>query len=391
MPFHERTVETMREEFVKEVLAKQKSKAALCRAYNISRPTGDKWIDRYMAGEVLSDRPRKAHSNPRWVTQEMEDRIIALRTQYPAIGAKKIARILHNNHIEHVPCHRTVHNILARNGLITPEASAAVQPYQRFVKAYPNEMWQADFKGHFELGNGQRCHPLNIEDDHSRFCICSKAQETETLAETKPNIIEAFEHNGLPFSFLCDNGNPWGTAQKDAFSALEVWMMELGILVLHGRFHHPQTQGKMERFNQSLKNEWMKYKNLTDWEVAQQEMYAFREFYNNIRPHHALNLDTPADHYKRSQKAYHDQISVWEYPEGHTVCRVRGNGYFAYKGQNYFLSEGFRNKEIGIRPSKIEGHITLCFRQFRIGRIDLRLGSYDFKRAYLAVGDPRSK
>lgn len=391
MPFNERTMETMREEFVKRALAKEKTKAELCREYGISRPTGDKWIARYVAGEEMTDRSRRAHSNPRKVGQEMEDKIVGMKKLYPCLGAKKIIRLLHRDKVENVPSLRTTNHILERNGLIVPRVPTEAKLWQRFVKDYPNEMWQADFKGHFMMGNGERCHPLNIEDDHSRFCICSKAQKTETAEETKPNIIEAFENHGLPYSFLCDNGNPWGAVQKGGFSALEVWMLELGILVLHGSPKHPQTQGKMERFNQSLKNEWLKYRSIANWEMAQQELSAYRDFYNNIRPHHAIALDTPAVHYGRSQQEYTDQISTWEYPENHTLCKVKSNGCFVYQGHSYFLSEGFRNKEIAIRPSKIEGKITLCFRQFRIARIVLESHTYDFKRAYLAVGDPRHK
>ncbi len=391
MPFHERTVETMREEFVKRVLGGEKTKAALCREYGISRPTGDKWIARHLAGKSLSDRPKTAHSNPRWVAPAMEERIVGIRKQHPAIGAIKIVRMLQDDHVPNVPCVRTANNILLRHGLITAEASAAVKPYQRFEKSYPNEMWQADFKGHFGLKSGQRCHPLNIEDDCSRWNICSKAQETETLEETKPNIIAAFEAYGLPFSFLCDNGNPWGTAQTRGFTALEVWMMELGILVLHGRIRHPQTQGKMERFNRSMKDELLKYCTMDNFEDAQEKMSEYRDFYNNKRPHHALNLDTPAQHYHPSQREYSDVISRWEYPQGHTICSVHSNGFFRYKRQAYFLSEGFKGKEIGVRPSRKEGCVTLCFREFRIGRINLETKTYDFKCAYLAEGDPRTK
>ena len=104
-------------------------------------------------------------------------------------------------------------------------------------------MWQTDFKGNFALANGVRCHPLNILDDRSRFCLCVEALENETFSAVKPVFKRVFSEYGLPFSLLCDNGNPWGTAQSMGYTAFEVWLMELGILTLHGRPRHPQTKG----------------------------------------------------------------------------------------------------------------------------------------------------
>ena len=231
MPFIERTKEKMREEFVKEVLEHKKTKSELCIKYGISRPTGDKWIKQYLENGSLADKSRAPHKTNR-VSEETEQLIINKRTQYPAFGAVKIKRILHDEGYENLPCDKTINNIFHRNGLITKEASIAATPYKRFEKSYPNEMWQGDYKGHFEMKNGIRCHPLNIEDDYSRFNICCKACLTESFEEIKPIMIELFEKYGLPFSFLCDNGNPWGTSQSVGFTKFEVWLMELGILTL---------------------------------------------------------------------------------------------------------------------------------------------------------------
>lgn len=85
---------------------------------------------------------------------------------------------------------------------------------------------------------------------------------------------------GMPFSFLCDNGTPWGTSQSTGFSRFEVWFMELGILTLHGRIFHPQTQGKEERFNGSLTREFLKYESFEDFEDAKIKLDKYRDFYN---------------------------------------------------------------------------------------------------------------
>lgn len=389
MPWNERDLKTMREEFVKRVLNKEKNMAALCREYGISRPTGYKWLERHAQGLPLEDASRRPLRTPNRVDKAVEDMIVAKRKELPAIGAVKIRRILENDGEKNLPSTKTVNNIFKRHSLITKEASQAVTPIQCFEKTYPNEMWQADYKGHFAMGNSQRCHPLNIIDDHSRFNLACEPQKTETFQEIKPVMIRLFETYGMPFSFLCDNGNPWGTPQSTGFSAFEVWMMELGILVLHGRPRHPQTQGKEERFNQSMTCELLKQTTIEDWGDATKKFAEYRRFYNEIRPHHALDLEVPAKIYTPSSQQYTGVIKPWEYPEGHQICKVTSRGHFNYGGQRYYFSEGFRGKEIAVRPSSVEGCISLFFRQFRIGRIDVERRVFTLKRAYLIDGDPR--
>ena len=391
MPWKERTAEQMRKEFVERVLAGEKSKSALCKECGISRPTGDKWIKRCIEGYPLDDKSRRPHTNPNRTPPETEEKIIGYRIKYPAIGAVKIRKMMENEGYTELPSARTINNIFKRNGLITEEASRAATPYQRFVKEAPNDMWQADYKGHFLMGDGNRCHPLNIIDDFSRFNICSEAQLSETQAEIKPVIIRIFKEYGMPKTLLCDNGNPWGTGGRSGYSEFEVWLMELGILTLHGRIYHPQTQGKEESFNRSMKKELLKYNTFVDKSDAQRKFNEYREFYNNIRPHHALNLDTPAQHYCKSSRKYPDKISEWEYPKGYHLKHVNKDGYIKWNEKYYYLSEGFRKKNIAIRESHIENCVSLFFREFRIGRIDVKKEEFIFKRAYLIENDPREE
>lgn len=391
MPWEERKVSQVREEFVKRVLSGEASKSALCLEYGISRPTGDKWIARYQAGETLENRSCAPQKRPRETPEDIEREIIAYRQKHPAIGARKLRRILENKGCRDVPSHSTINRIFAKHGLITRQASLAAIPHQRFAKLEPNEMWQADYKGHFAMGDGQRCHPLNIIDDCSRFNLCCQAQQNETFEEIRPVMIRLFKEYGLPFSFLCDNGNPWGTVQSTGFSRFEVWLMELGILTLHGRIRHPQTQGKEESFNRSMTKELLHHTTIANLVDAQRQFDAYRAFYNHERPHHALDLDTPDHHYVPSTRLYPEQILEWEYPEGCELRRVKETGFFSYGGQGYFLSEAFGGKEIAVRPSHIPGCISLFFRQFRIGRIDAEKRVFTFKRAYLIDSDPRAE
>ena len=390
MAWDERTVEQMREEFVRRVLAQERSKAALCREYGISRPTGDKWIERFQDGESMSDRSRAPKSVPGRIDSGMEAEIVRIRQLHPALGAVKLRKIMENAGYANLPCARTFNNIFARHGLIESEASQAATPYQRFEKAAPNEMWQADFKGHFRMEDGYRCHPLNIIDDCSRFNLCIEALTNETFDAVKPVMERLFKEYGLPFSLLCDNGNPWGTTQSLGFSRFEVWLMELGILTLHGKPLHPQTQGKEERFNRSFTRECLKGKVFANKNHAQSCFDEYRAFYNEVRPHFALDLEVPSSRYKPSTKQMPHIIEDWEYSSEYRLCKVKDSGYFNYKGQGFFLSEAFAGKYIAVRESHLPGQITLVFRKFKIGRIDLDNRVYTLRKSYLLEGDPRA-
>ena len=185
------------------------------------------WIKRYLLGESLADKSRRPHIMPSKTDEETDNLIIEYRRKYPAAGAVKIHKMLGNDGYTGLPCPKTINNILKRNGLITREASQAATPFHRFEKSEPNEMWQADYKGHFEMNDGKRCHPLNIIEDNSRFNLCSRAQHSETFEEIKPVLINVFEEYGMPFSFLCDNGNPWGTQQSTGYTRFEVCLWSL--------------------------------------------------------------------------------------------------------------------------------------------------------------------
>ena len=152
---------------------------------------------------------------------------------------------------------------------------------------------------------------------------------------------------------------------------------------------HPQTQGKEERFNQSLKRELLDHTQIADIEDAQRKFNAYRDFYNNERPHCALNMDVPAKHYTPSERKYPERIEPWEYPRECKLRKVKSTGFFCWKGREYFLSEAFGGREIAIRESHIAGHIALFYRQFRIGRLNIEKGEYVFRRSYLIEGDPR--
>lgn len=166
--------------------------------------------------------------------------------------------------------------------------------------------------------------------------------------------------------------------------------MELGILVLHGRIRHPQTQGKQERFNGSFTRECLKLNTFENQVDAARKFEEYRIFYNTKRPHQALDMLVPEKIYQPSPLKYPEKTEDWEYPQECTVHSVKSSGYITIKGQGYFLSEAFGDKEIAFRESaKGSNFINLYFRQFQIGQIDIDKRVFTFKKAYLINGDPR--
>lgn len=391
MPWRYKTMSQTREEFVKRALSKEKSKSALCREYGISRPTGDKWIKRYLNGESLDNRSTKPFKTANRISDDVEQLIINQRKKEPALGAVKIGRILSDEGYTNLPSVSTINNVLHRNGLITKEASRAATPYKHFQKEKPNDMWQADFKGNYLMNNGLRCHPLSILDDCSRFCLCADAKENERLNSTYASFEATFREYGLPKVLLCDNGHPWGASQSTSITKFEVKLMELDILTIHIRPLRPQTQGKIERFNRSFKEERLRYYVPNDMEDAQRQRLEYRDFYNNKRPHCALNLDTPSKHYESSKRRFPEKITKWDYPYGTDIRQVKNSGYITFEGQGYFLSEGLANKEIGLIPSDVDGIYDIIFRQFRVAKLDLTNHVITSRRVYKLHNDPRTK
>jgi transposase InsO family protein len=371
MPWKGKTMEELREEFVRRALSYEKSKSSLCREYGISRPTGEKWIKRFECGESMYDRRRKPLHTPNKTDAATEKAIVAMRQEHPAIGAKKLKRMLENKG-EFAPAYSTINAILHRNGLITKESSQAATPHIRFEKDLPNEMWQGDFKGHFAMDNNNRCHPLTVLDDHSRFSLGIAAQANERDLSTRKSFLIIFEQYGLPDTFLCDNGNPWGSAQSAGYTAFEVWFMDLGILVKHGRIRHPQTQGKDERFNGTLLRERIKHRKYENLAHAQRDFDEYRYFYNYERPHHALNMATPSERYQASARRLPQRIEEWLYDADTQVRRIKKTGYLTFEGQGYFLSEAFGGREVGLRESKKDrGVFYVLYRQFCVAKLNL--------------------
>jgi transposase InsO family protein len=374
MPWRECDQMSLREEFVIMGSAAGANVAELCRRFGVSRKTGYKWLSRFRSGgrEALADRSRRPESSPTRTACKLEQRIVNVRRDHPAWGGRKIARWLRNHGQHNVPAASTISEILRRHGLIDEEASRKAQPLIRFEHAEPNDLWQMDFKGHFGLIGGGRCHPLTVLDDHSRFSIALRACGNERAVTVREELTRVFRCYGLPRAMLMDNGPPWGRDEQHRHTPLTVWLMEQGIRVTHGRPYHPQTQGKDERFHRTLKAELLQGREFIDLSDTQQHFEPWRAMYNTERPHEALELAVPISRYQASPRPLVESPAAWDYGPGAETRRVCINGTISFHGRTFKVGKAFRGRRVGLRPLDPDGVHGISFCQTQICQIDLR-------------------
>ena len=353
MPWRTITPMFQRYEFV--ILAEQAGIAMkeLCRRFGISRKTGYKWRERFRAGgrEALGDRSRRPKRSPAQIAPALATQVIAVRLANPVWGGRKLRRRLQDLGHAPVPAASTCTEILRRADLLVPPVSRG--PVQRFERGWPNELWQMDHKGDFATQSGQRCYPLTVLDDHSRFNVVLSAAGNQRGDTVRAALTQAFEHYGLPEAILCDNGAPWGgVTEGSGHTALTVWLLRLGVRVLHGRPYHPQTQGKDERFHRTLKAELLGRHTWRDLQHCNREFGPYRQRYNLERPHDALGGDTPATRYRPSVRAVPRALPDLEYPDME-VRVVHDNGVIMFHNQTWLVGRAFASLPLGLRPSPL--------------------------------------
>ena len=343
----------------------------LCRRFGISRKTGYKWRRRYREKGVtgLADRSRRPKHSPRRSLQAIEEKVLAVRDEY-GWGARKIKTCLERAG-EGPLAKSTVHEILSRHERVSHSPENTVGAYRRFEKERPNQLWQMDFKGHFSLGNRERCHPLTVLDDHSRYSLCLEACPNEQTATVQQRLTAAFRRYGLPERMLMDNGPPWGNAFEHPFTPLTVWLLRLGILVSHGRPYHPQTQGKEERFHRSLKVEVLAQRVFPDFRHMQHRFDEWRHCYNHVRPHESLDMQVPASRYQPSPRSFPEQLPPIEYGTTEKVRKVEQNGKINFHRRRFYVGRAFCGYRVALRPSSADGVYDVYFATHRIAQVDL--------------------
>ena len=370
MPWRTERVMDQRIEFVIRAEEGEEKLAELCREYKISRPTGYLWLKRYRAaGSVLglAEHSRRPTKTPQGTAEEIAAAILTLRDE-KGWGGPKIAKVLEQRGIRVAPA--TAQRILKRAGRVLPPTVAKTTI--RFERPECNELAQMDFKGDYTMA-GEKCYPLTFLDDCSRYLHGLWPLPNTGGVGVKQSLEGYFREHGVPQSILMDHGTPWfSTTNQHGLTWLAVWLLKQGVVLRYSGVGHPQTQGKVERFHQTLKvrtrhrgepetmREWL------EWAPV------FRQEYNYERPHEALGMKTPGEVYKAvNLRAYQEQPREWEYSGG-TVKRLNTQGMLSYHQQTYFVSEALASERV--RVDELDGKLVVTFRHMTVREIEIRTG-----------------
>jgi len=376
MPWKETCVMDQKIQFINDWLEDIYTMTALCEDYGISRKTGYKWINRYETVGIdgLKAQSRRPHHHPDRIDDVRRALLIETKLAHQAWGPKKVVDCVKRQHPQQAwPADSTVGEILKRVGLVKPRKrrrrmAADNQPFKTCDR--PNAVWSADFKGDFALGNRQRCYPLTLSDNDSRYLLQCRGLTRTREQDVHPWFEWSFREYGLPDAMRIDNGPPFASLALGGISQLSKWWIKLGIKPERIKPGNPQQNGRHERMHRSLKAEAItppRY-SLT----AQQRTFdGFVKAFNEERSHEALQRKTPGQVYTHSHRAYPEKLRPVEYDEAHTVRQVRHNGEIKWQGQYLYVSQILAKEPIGLRQLN-ESQWQLYFSFYLLGTYDER-------------------
>lgn len=353
MPWQETCAMDERMRLVADLLQKTAPVTTLCAGYGISRQTAYKWQRRYARQGLvgLQELSRRPHTTPRALSAVDRETILAARRAHPYWGPRKLRAYLQRRAPqERWPAASTIGDLLGRHGLILARRRRRPTPRSLgslTVPMLPNAVWGADFKGHFRLGNGTRCHPLTVSDLHSRYVLRCDALPAERTELVRPLFEEAFRCYGLPLSIRTDNGAPFASRAPGGLSRLSAWWVKLGIWPERIVPGCPQQNGCHERLHRSLKAATARPPRHTL--AAQQRAFArFCREFNIERPHEALGQQPPATCYGPSPRPYPRRIEEPAYPTHFEVRRVRTTGEIKWRGQLVMITDVLTGEPLGL-------------------------------------------
>ena len=344
-----------------------------CREFGISRPTGYKIFNRYkdIGYEGLLDRSRRPYRHANQLPFQLESAIVRLRTEHPSWGAAKIReKLLRTYPMVPAPAKSTVHAVLDRNGLVERRKRRRhkAQGTSLTDPRSPNQLWCADFKGEFMLGNRQYCYPLTITDYCSRYLLACESLESTKSTFAFTVFERVFKDFGLPSAIRTDNGVPFASPNAlFGLSKLAVWWLRLGIQIERIKPGHPQQNGRHERMHLTLKKEATKPASF-NFLQQQSRFDKFIEIYNSERPHQAIGMRYPAELYTPSARPFrHPEPPQYPFHD-RTVCVTRC-GRICIGKRKINLSQVFSGQLLGIR--EVDEKIWLVsFLDFDLGYFD---------------------
>jgi transposase InsO family protein len=361
------------------------SMSELCNEYGISRKTGYKWLGRYEEAGMrgLQDLKRAPHTFPHQTPEEVCAVVRAARKRHPHWGPRKLLHHLSERPPRELreilesggrlPAASTAGDILKRAGLVEPRKRRPRPPHpgtEAIADVAPNDVWSADFKGEFRTRDHKWCYPLTISDASSRYLLACEGLTSVEHDGARDVFEQLFRHSGLPVAIRSDNGCPFCSQAIGGLSRLSVWWMKLGIVHQRITPGKPQQNGRHERMHRTLKSETARPP-AADLRRQQERFVAFRQEYNELRPHEAIAMQTPASLWAPSSRTMPDRTPEPEYPGHMEVRTVSKSGEIKFLGYFPFVSMVLAHERIALEEVD-DGIWSLFFCNTLLGRIDQR-------------------
>jgi putative transposase len=373
MPWKEVNIMEQRVQFIQDWLKKTHHVSDLCALYGISRKTAYKWIERYMheGPDWVVPRSHAAHRVHNRVAAEVEQALMQMRLLHRTWGARKL---LHQVGLAQpewkLPHESTVCEMLTRHGLVAsrPKRRAIGHPGRPSSEvAGPNDCWSADFKGQFRLGNDEYTYPLTVTDNYSRYLLECKAMPGTLYEPTKAAYTRLFKKHGLPRRIRTDNGVPFAGVTLGRLSRLSVWLLKMGVMPELTEPGKPQQNGRHERMHRTLKEETTKPAGANT--AAQQRKFnSFMLEFNQVRPHEALDMNTPGQLYTDSPRAMPNKLEEMTYPDRFEVRYVSANGAMSWNKHSINVTSVLIGEYVGLEAID-DGVWDVYFGLKKIGRL----------------------
>ena len=348
---------------------------ALCAEYGISAKTGYKWQRRLLQYGLagMAEQSRRPHSHAAELSEAVVCEMVRLKAAHRHWGPRKIRELYLRRHGQ-AASESSFKRVLERAGLTEPRrrrqrATAAGRLWSERRGQAPNEVWTVDFKGWWYDGQGQRCEPLTVRDEHSRYLL-----ELRRLADSRTETVRhcferLFERYGLPGAIRSDNGSPFAHVRGLlGLSRLSVWWLALGIDLERGRPGHPQDNGAHERLHRDIRVE------LEPSLAAQAALDLWRQEFNQERPHESLGMKCPAEVYQPSPRPYVGTPEDLDYP-GMDRRRVSGQGTIRWEAITFFVTGSLAGWSVGLKPLAC-GRFEVWFGRLLLGWIEPRTESF---------------
>ena len=353
---------------------------ALCAEYGISAKTGYKWRERLLQHGLagLNEQSRRPRSHADQLPEAEVCEMVRLKLAHERWGPRKIRELYLRQHGS-AASESSFKRVLARAGLTEPRrrrqraAQAGRLASGRRGEA-PNEVWTVDFKGWWYDKSGERCEPLAVRDEYSRYLLDLRRMPDARTETVRACFERLFERHGLPQAIRSDNGTPFAHVRGlFGLSRLSAWWVVLGIDLERGRPGHPQDNGGHERLNRDISTE------LEPGTGGQDELDLWRQEFNYERPHEALNLRCPGEVYQDSQRAYTGTPEDVDYP-GLLIRRVTVQGNIGWAGAPLFISTSLAGWSVGLKPLN-QAQYEVWFGRLLLGWIDPTTGSWSKSEA----------